>query len=137
MTLQETAVLFKMTKDISSSRDINQDYLEDNIPPINPAKIKNIVDFCQGDIPKQKPMKIDNDTKDLDRFNRQQITDDNSNNQFEKRNGDTFIPSCRMNLFRTAEFIASANWDEIPLPKGDWEGSNDHDYKSFRYLLEG
>ena len=71
MTLQETAVLFKLTKETSSSRDINQDYLEDNIPPINPTKIKNIVDFCQGDNPKQEPMKIDTDTKDLDRFNRQ------------------------------------------------------------------
>ena len=66
VTLQETAVLFKLTKE-----DINQDYLEDNIPPINPTKIKNIVDFCQGENPKQELMKIDTDTEDLDRFNRQ------------------------------------------------------------------
>ena len=60
-------------------------------------------------------MKIDTDTKDPDRFNLKQNTDDNQNIQYEKRNGETFIGSYRMNLLRTAEFIASTNWDEVPV----------------------
>ena len=31
----------------------------------------------------------------------------------KKRNGKAFIRSYRMNLPRTAEFIPSANWDEV------------------------
>ena len=51
-------------------------------------------------------MKTDTDTKDPDRFNAQQNTDNNRNIQYEKRNGKAFT--------RTAEFIASTNWDEVP-----------------------
>ena len=37
------------------------------------------VDFCQEGNPEQEPMKIDTDTKDPDRFNPKQNTDDNRN----------------------------------------------------------
>ena len=79
--------------DPSDSRDINQDYLKYNIPPTNPTEIKNGVDFGQGNNPEQKPIKIDTDTKDPDKFNPQQNMDDNPNVQYEKRNGETFIRS--------------------------------------------
>ena len=75
-------------------------------------------------------MKADTDTKDIDRFNLQQNTDDNQNIQCQKRNGKAFIRSDRMILPKTAEFIANTNWDEVPWPNGDWEGSNDYDEKS-------
>ena len=54
----------------------------------------------------------------------------------EKRNGKAFTRSYRMNLPRIAEFISTTNWDEVPWPNGDWEGSNDHDEKSLEYCLE-
>ena len=48
--------------------------------------------FCQGDNLEQEPMNEDNtDTKDPDRFNPQQNTDDNRNIQYEKRNGKAFL----------------------------------------------
>ena len=59
-------------------------------------------------------MKKDTDANDPNRFNSQQNTDDNQNIQYEKRNGKAFTRSYRMNLPRTAEFIASTNWDEVP-----------------------
>ena len=34
-----------------------------------------------------------------------------------------------MKLSGTAEFIASRNWDKVPLPNGEWEESNDQDEK--------
>ena len=85
---------------------------------------------------KNQWMKTDTDTKERDRFNPQQNTDDNRNIQYEKRNGKAFTRSYRMNLPRIAEFISTTNWDEVPWPNGDWEGSNDHDQKSLEYCLE-
>ena len=72
------------------------------ILPTKSTEIKNGVDFCQGDNPEQESMKTDTDTKDPNRFNPQQKTDDNRNIQFEKRNGKSFTRSYRMNLPRTA-----------------------------------
>ena len=54
-------------------------------------------------------MKTDTDTKDPDRFNPQQKTDDNRNIQYEKRNDKAFTRSYRMNLPRIAEFISTTN----------------------------
>ena len=59
-------------------------------------------------------MKTDTDTKDPDRLNPQQNTDENRNIHYEKRNGKAFTCSYRMNLPRTAEFISSKNWDQVP-----------------------
>ena len=81
-------------------------------------------------------MKTDTDTKDPNRLNPQQNTDDNRNTQYEKRNSKAFARSYRMNLTRIAEFISSTNWDEVPSPNWDWEGSNDHNKKSLEYCLE-
>ena len=81
-------------------------------------------------------MKIDTDTKDPDRFNAQQNTDNNQNIQYEKRNDKAFTRSCRMDLPRTAWFIASTNWNKVPWPNGDWEGSSDYNEKSLAYYLE-
>ena len=53
-------------------------------------------------------------TKDCDRFDPRQNKDDNQNIQYEKRNGKAFTRSYKMNLPRTAEFIASTNWDDVP-----------------------
>ena len=78
-------------------------------------------------------MKIDTDTKYPNRFNPQQNTDDNQNILYEKRNGKTFTRSYRMNLPKTAKFIASTHWDEVPLPNRYWEGSNDYDEKSLGF----
>ena len=72
-------------------------------------------------------MKTNTDTKDPDRFNPQQNTDDNRNIQYEK----DFTHSYRMNLPTIAEFISTTNW-----PNGYPEGSNDHDEKSLEYCLE-
>ena len=66
-----------------------------------------------------------------------QNTDDNPNIQYEKRIGETFIRSHRMNLLRAAEFIANRNWDKVPLPKGNWQGSNDHDNKTLDIAWKG
>ena len=85
---------------------------------------------------KNQWMKTDTDIKDPDRFNPQQNTDDNPNIQYEKRNGKAFTRSYSMNLPRISEFISTTNWDEVPWPNGDWEGSNDHDQKSLEYCLE-
>lgn len=82
-------------------------------------------------------MKTDTDTKDLDRFNPQQNTDNNRTIQYEKRNGETFIRSYRMNLLRTVGFIASINWYGVPLPNGDQTGSNDYNERSPEYCLKG
>ena len=78
------------------------------------------------------------DTKDRDRFDPWRNKDDNQNIQYEKRNGKAFNRSYRMNLSRTAEFIAefSTNWDEVPWPNDDLEGSNDYNEKSASYCLE-
>ena len=54
----------------------------------------------------------------------------------KKRNGKAFIRSYRMNLPRTAEFIPSANWDEVAWPNEDGEGGNDYHEKSLAYCLE-
>ena len=59
-------------------------------------------------------MMTDTDTKDPDRFNPQQNTDDNQNIRYEKRNGKAFTRSCRMNLSRIVEFISTTNWEEVP-----------------------
>ena len=59
-------------------------------------------------------MKTDTDTRDPDRFNAQQNTDDNQNIQYEKRNGKAFTRSYSINLRRTDEFIASTNSNEAP-----------------------
>ena len=59
-------------------------------------------------------MKTDTDTKDPDRFNPQQKTDDNRNIQCKQRNDKAFTRSYRMNLPRIAEFISTTNWDEAP-----------------------
>ena len=122
VTLSQLAVHFKMTKEVikelildpSYSSDTIQDYLEDNIPLNNSTEIKNGVDFCQVDNPEQKQMKASTSTKDPDRFNPQQDTDNNKNIQYEKGNGETFTRSYRMNLLRNAEFIAIKNWNKVP-----------------------
>ena len=122
VTLSQLAVHFKMTKEVikelildpSYSSDTIQDYLEDNIPLNNSTEIKNGVDFCQVDNPEQKQMKTSTGTKDPDRFNPQQDTDNNKNIQYEKGNGETFTRSYRMNLLRNAEFIAIKNWNKVP-----------------------
>ena len=75
-------------------------------------------------------MNIYTNTEDINRFNAQQNMDDNSNIQYENRNCDTFLLSCRMSLPGTAEFIATRNWYKVPLPNGCWEGSNDHNDKA-------
>ena len=93
----------------------------------------NGLDFCHGDNPEQEPMKIDTDTKYPNRFNPQQNTDDNQNILYEKRNGKTFTRSYRMNLPKTAKFIASTYWDKVPLPNRYWEGNNDYDEKSLGF----
>ena len=54
----------------------------------------------------------------------------------KKRSDKAYTCSYRMNLPRTAEFIASTNWDEVPWPNGDSEGSNDYEKKSLAYFLE-
>ena len=59
-------------------------------------------------------MKTDTDTKDPNRFNAQQNTDNNRNIQYEKRNGKAFTRSYRMDLPRTGGFIAITNWDKVP-----------------------
>ena len=58
-------------------------------------------------------MKTDADTKSPDRFNHQQNTDDNRNNQYEERNGKAFTCYYRMNLPRIAKFVTNTNWDEV------------------------
>ena len=55
------------------------DIVQDYYPLTNPTEIKMGIDFCQGGNPEQEPMKIDTDTKDPDRFNPKQNTDDNRN----------------------------------------------------------
>ena len=59
-------------------------------------------------------MKTDTDTKDPNRFNPQQNTDDDQNIQYEKRNGKAFPGSYRMNLPKITELIFTTNWDEVP-----------------------
>ena len=81
-------------------------------------------------------MKTDTDTKDPDRFNPQQNTDENRKIHYEKRKGKAFTCSYRMNLPRTAEFISSKNWDEVPWPNRDWEGSYNYNEKSLAFCLE-
>ena len=112
--------------DPSDSSDINQDYLNDNIYPTNPTGIKNGADSCQENNPKQESMKINTESKDPSRFNSQQNTDGNPIIQYEKTNGKTFIRSYRMNFVWNC-CVASRNWNKVPLPNGDWEGSNDHE----------
>ena len=75
-------------------------------------------------------------TKDCDRFDPRQNKDDNQNIQYEKRNGKAFTRCYKMNLPRTPEFIASTNWDDVPWPNDDLEGSNDYDEKNVSYCLE-
>ena len=87
LQIDERNVTKELILDPSYSGHIIQDYLENNILPANPNEIKNSVDFCQEDNPKQEPMKIDTDTKDPNRFNPQQNTDDNRNIQYEKKKG--------------------------------------------------
>ena len=70
--------------------------------------------FFRESTPEQEPMKADTDTRDPNRLNAQQNTDDNRDIHYEKRNDKAFTRSCRMNLLRTAEFISSTNWDEVP-----------------------
>ena len=50
-------------------------------------------------------MKTDTDTKDPNRFNPQQNTDDDRNIQYEKRNGKAFPGSYRMNVPRITEYF--------------------------------
>ena len=59
-------------------------------------------------------MKTSTGTKDPDRFNPEQDTDNNKNIKYEKGNGETFTRSYRMNLLRNAEFIAIKNWNKVP-----------------------
>ena len=87
LQIDERSVTKELILDPIYSGHITQDYLENNILPANPTEIKNGVDFCQEDNPKQEPMKIDTDTKGPNRFNPQQNTDDNRNIQYEKRKG--------------------------------------------------
>ena len=137
ITLQQITVFFKLTKetsqkklilDSSDSSDINQEYLEDNIPPTT-TETKNGVDSFQGDNPEQEPIRIEILTLktaiDLALSRTQTITQINN------------IKKEMVGLLFTAEFIASRNWDKVPLAKGDWEGSNDHDDKSLGYCLKG
>ena len=122
VTFPQLAVHFKLTNEVikelildpSYSSDTIQDYLEDNIPLNNSTEIKNGVDFCQVDNPEQKQMKTSTGTKDPDRFNPEQDTDNNKNIKYEKGNGETFTRSYRMNLLRNAEFIAIKNWNKVP-----------------------
>ena len=122
VTFPQLAVHLKLTNEVikelildpSYSSDTIQDYLEDNIPLNNSTEIKNGVDFCQVDNPEQKQMKTSTGTKDPDRFNPQQDTDNNKNIKYEKGNGETFTRSYRMNLLRNAEFIAIKNWNKVP-----------------------
>ena len=63
---------------------------------------------------KNQSMKTDTETKDPDRFNPQQNTDDNRNIQHEKRSGKAFTRFYRMNLPGISEFISTTNWHEVP-----------------------
>ena len=65
--------------------------------------------------PQARTNEDNTDTEDPSKFNPQQNTGDNANIQYEKRNDETFIRVCRMNLPITVEFIASRNLDKVPL----------------------
>ena len=89
--------------------------------------MKNGIDFSKEDIPGKKPMILTLKTSIDSTLNRTRIIPQISN--MKKKISETFVRSCRMKLSGTAEFIASRNWDKVPLPNGEWEESNDQDEK--------
>ena len=109
LQVDERNIIKELILDPSYSSDIIYDYLEDKILLTNRTEIKNGIDFCQEDDPEQEPVKIDTDIKDSNRFNPQQNKDDSRNIQYDKRDGNAFTRSYRINLPGTGEIIPCKN----------------------------